>query len=166
MPVGKGKLFSLVFHLSEEHSELIKEAYNMYIHENGLNPMAFQSLHRFESEVVQMTTSLLNGDNETVGCMTSGGTESILLAMKTYRDKARKERRKRYFIPEIIIPDSAHVAFDKAGEYFDIKMLHAPVTKTGKVDVSAVERRITPNTIALVGSAPNYPYGTIDPFPN
>jgi glutamate/tyrosine decarboxylase-like PLP-dependent enzyme len=59
--------------------------------------MAFQSLRRFESEVVQMTASLLNGDNETVGCMTSGGTESVLLAMKTYRDKARKERRKRYF---------------------------------------------------------------------
>ncbi len=160
----EGKLFSLVFHLSEEHSELVKEAYNMYIHENGLNPMAFQSLRRFESEVVQMTASLLNGDNETVGCMTSGGTESVLLAMKTYRDKARKERRKRYFIPEIIIPDSAHVAFDKAGGYFDIKMVRAPINKAGKVNVRAVERRITPNTVALVGSAPNYPYGTIDPI--
>ncbi len=160
----EGRIFSLVFHFSEEHSDLVKSAYNMYIHENGLNPMAFQSLRKFESEVVQMTAFLLNGDDNTVGCMTSGGTESILLAMKTYRDKARKERKKKYFIPEIIIPDSAHVAFLKAGEYFDIKMIHAPVDKTGKVNVKAVERRITPNTIALVGSAPNYPYGTIDPI--
>lgn len=161
----EGRIFSLVFHFSEEHSDLVKSAYNMYIHENGLNPMAFQSLRKFEAEVVQMTASLLNGDNNTVGCMTSGGTESILLAMKTYRDKARKERKKKYFIPEIIIPDSAHVAFLKAGEYFDIKMIHAPVDKTGKVNVKAVERRITPNTVTLVGSAPNYPYGTIDPIP-
>ncbi len=160
----EGRIFSLVFHFSEEHSELIKEAYNMYIHENGLNPMAFHSLRKFESEVVRMTASLLHGDENTVGCMTSGGTESILLAMKTYRDKAREERRKKYFIPEVIIPDSAHVAFLKAGEYFDIKMVHAPVDKTGKVDVKAVERRITSNTVALVGSAPNYPYGTIDPI--
>lgn len=159
-----GRIFSLVFHFSEEHSKLVKDAYSMYIHENGLNPMAFHSLRKFESEVVQMTASLLNGDSNTVGCMTSGGTESILLAMKTYRDKARKERGDRYFVPEVIIPDSAHVAFLKAGEYFDIKMIHAPVDKTGKVDVSAVERRITPNTVALVGSAPNYPYGTIDPI--
>ncbi|MGC8738296.1 MAG: pyridoxal phosphate-dependent decarboxylase family protein [Candidatus Hydrogenedens sp.] len=159
-----GRIFSLVFHFSEEHSELVKDAYNMYIHENGLNPMAFQSLKKFEAEVVQMTASLLNGDDNTVGCMTSGGTESILLAMKTYRDKVRIERRDKYFIPEVIIPDSAHVAFLKAGEYFDIKMIHAPVDKTGKVDVDAVERRITPKTIALVGSAPNYPYGTIDPI--
>lgn len=161
----EGRIFSLVFHFSDEHSELIKTAYNMYIHENGLNPIAFQSLRKLEAEVVQMTASLLNGDDHTVGCMTSGGTESILLAMKTYRDKARKERRKKYFIPEIIIPDSAHVAFLKAGEYFDIKMIHAPVDKSGKVNVKSVERRITTNTIALVGSAPNYPYGTIDPIP-
>ncbi len=160
----EGRIFSLVFHFSEEHSELVKNAYNMFIHENGLNPMAFQSLRKFEAEVVQMTASLLNGDMNTVGCMTSGGTESVLLAMKTYRDKARKERGKRYFVPEIIVPDSAHVAFLKAGEYFDIKMVHAPVDKYGKVDVKAVERRITPNTVALVGSAPNYPYGTIDPI--
>lgn len=160
----EGRIFSLVFHFSEEHSELVKDAYSMYIHENGLNPMAFQSLRKFETEVVKMTASLLNGDSNTVGCMTSGGTESILLAMKTYRDKARKERGKKYFIPEIIIPDSAHVAFLKAGEYFDIKMINAPVDKNGKVNVKAVERRITSNTVALVGSAPNYPYGTIDPI--
>ncbi|HOL20895.1 MAG TPA: aspartate aminotransferase family protein [Candidatus Hydrogenedens sp.] len=160
----EGRIFSLVFHHSDEHSQLIKEAYGMYIHENGLNPMAFLSLRKFESEVVQMTASLLHGDSETVGCMTSGGTESILLAMKTYRDKARKERKKRYFVPEVVLPDTAHVAFEKAGEYFDIRMIHAPVDKKGKVDIKAMERRITPNTVALVGSAPNYPYGTIDPI--
>ncbi len=160
----EGRIFSLVFHFSEEHTEFLKEVYTSFFHENGLNPFAFQSLKKFEYEVVRMVASLLNGDDNVVGCMTSGGTESILLAMKTYRDYARKKMGRRYFVPEIVIPDTAHVAFEKAGEYFDIKMVHAPVDKDGKVDIGAVESRITSKTIALVGSAPNYPYGVVDPI--
>lgn len=160
----EGRIFSLVFHMSDEHTEFLKEVYSSFFHENGLNPFAFQSLRKFESEVVSMVANLLNGDENTVGCMTSGGTESILLAMKTYRDYARKVRGDKYLVPEIIIPDTAHVAFEKAGEYFDIKMVHAPVDSEGKVDINAVERRITSKTIALVGSAPNYPCGAVDPI--
>ncbi|MCX8064613.1 MAG: aspartate aminotransferase family protein [Candidatus Hydrogenedentes bacterium] len=160
----EGKIFSLVFHLSDEHTEFLKEVYTSFFHENGLNPFAFQSLKKFESEVVRMVANLLNGDDGVVGCMTSGGTESILLAMKTYRDYIRNRRRDRFFIPEVIVPDTAHVAFEKAGEYFDIKIVHAPVDSEGRVDVDAVERRITSKTVAVVGSAPNYPCGAVDPI--
>ncbi len=160
----EGRIFSLVFHYSDEHTEFLKEVYTSFFHENGLNPFAFQSLKKFESDVVKMVANLMNGDDNVVGCMTSGGTESILLAMKTYRDYARWKRGDRYLVPEIIIPDTAHVAFEKAGEYFDIKMIHAPVNRDGRVDIKAVEDRITSRTIALVGSAPNYPCGAVDPI--
>jgi glutamate/tyrosine decarboxylase-like PLP-dependent enzyme len=68
-----------------------------------------------------MTAHMLGGDSDTCGTVTSGGSESIHLAMKTYRDWGRKEKGIRK--PEIVLPDSAHVAFDKAGDYFSIKIM-------------------------------------------
>jgi sphinganine-1-phosphate aldolase len=158
-----GKTWSLVYYLGEAHTQFLKEAHNTYFSENGLNPMAFRSLKRFESEVVRMTADMLHGDSNVVGTMTSGGTESCLLAVKTYRDKARAERR---FLgqPEMIVPESIHVAFEKAAEYFGVKAVHAPLDKNFQVDVKAVKKRINRNTILLVGSAPSYPHGMVDPI--
>ena len=155
------RAFSLVFHQTDEHTEFLKRVYGTFFAENGLNPMAFKSLRQFEHDVVRMTANLFHGDRNVVGTMTSGGTESIMLAIKTYRDRARKLRRsiKR---PEVIVPLSVHVAFPKACKYFDVKMVVAPLGPDGRVDVAQVERRINRNTIALVGSAPNYPNGQID----
>ncbi len=159
----ENRAFSLVYHQSDEHTEFLKQSHNLFFEGNGLNPMAFTSLRTFEHDVVRMTAELLNGGPEAVGTMTSGGTESLLLAVRTYRDHARKIAP-RIKHPEMIIPQSAHVAFEKAGKYFDVKMVHAPLMHDYRVDVGAVRRLITPNTIALVGSAPNYPNGMIDPI--
>ena len=158
-----GKTWSLVYYLGEEHTEFLKKAYGMFFSENGLNPMAFSSLKRFESEIIRTVADLMHGDGETVGVVTSGGTESCLLAVKTYRDMARK---KWPWIrnPEMIVPETIHVAFEKAAEYFNVKAVHAPLTKDHRVDVRAVKRRINRNTILLVGSAPCYPFGVVDPF--
>lgn len=158
-----GKVWSLVFHQSDEHSDFLKQAHNLYFEENGLNPMAFRSLRQFEGDVVRMTANLLHGDEQVVGTMSSGGTESIMLAVRTYRDRARA-LRPEVTAPEIIIPESTHVAFDKAGKYFDVKIVHAPLAEDYRVDVDAVRGLINENTIALVGSAPCYPYGVIDPI--
>ena len=157
------KTWSLVFHHSDEHTAFLKQAHNAFFDENGLNPMAFKSLKAFESDVVRMTANLLHGDEHVVGTMTSGGTESILLAVKTYRDRARAvmPQIKR---PEIVVPESVHVAFDKACAYFDVKLIRVPVNDDYVADVEAMARRTTPNTIALVGSAPCYPFGTVDPI--
>lgn len=157
------RAFSLVFHQSDEHTDFLKEAHGLFFEGNGLNPMAFASLRKFEHEVVRMTADLFHGGRECVGTMTSGGTESIMLAVKTYRDRARKLRPwiKK---PEIIVPQSVHVAFPKAGKYFDVQMITAPLDRSFHVDTAAVEKLIGPNTIALVGSAPNYPSGMIDPI--
>jgi glutamate/tyrosine decarboxylase-like PLP-dependent enzyme len=155
------RAFSLVFHQTDEHTDFLKRVYGTFFSENGLNPMAFKSLRQFEHDVVRMTVNLFHGDRDAVGTMTSGGTESIMLAIKTYRDRARKlqPRIKR---PEVIVPRTVHVAFPKACKYFDVKMVVAPLGEDGKVDIAEVARLINRNTIALVGSAPNYPNGQID----
>jgi sphinganine-1-phosphate aldolase len=158
-----GRCFSLVYHASDAHTAFLKEAHNLFFEENGLNPMAFKSLKRMESEVVRMAAALLHGDRQVVGTMTSGGTESLLLAVKTARDLAR---HKRPWIrsPELIMPATAHVAFDKASHYFGVKIRRAPVGKDLRVDVRAVRKLINRNTILLVGSAPQYPHGVVDPI--
>jgi len=159
----EGKVWSLVFHAGDKVTELLKEAYTTFFSENGLNPMAFPSLKKFEAEVVTMTASLLGGDDETAGNMTSGGTESILMAVKTARDWARA-RNPANIAPEMILPTTAHPAFEKAAHYFSVKPVHIPVRSDFRADVAAARDAITPNTILLVGSAPSYPHGIIDPI--
>ena len=159
----RGRAFGLVYHISEEIDELLKEAFTMFFSENGLNPTAFPSLRKFESEVVAMTASLLGGDSNVCGNMTTGGTESLLMAVKTARDWARKHYP-GITAPEIILPVTAHPAFDKAGSYFDVKMVHVPVRDDFRADVDAMQKAITANTIMMVGSAPSYPHGVVDPI--
>jgi glutamate/tyrosine decarboxylase-like PLP-dependent enzyme len=158
----EGRTFSLVYHASDEHTEFLKKAYSIYFHQNGLNPSAFPSLKKFEAEVVSMAANLLGGGTNAAGTMTSGGTESIMMAVKTYRDWARAT--KGITAPEMIVPESIHPAFDKAAHYFDVKIRKAPLTADFRVDPAAVEKMIAPNTILLVGSAPQYPQGVIDPI--
>lgn len=160
----EGRVFSLVFHAGDEISDLLKEAYTLFFAENGLNPTAFPSLRRFETEVIAMVAALLGSDGNVVGNMTTGGTESILLAVKTARDYFRA-RRPDVRTPEMILPASAHPAFDKAAHYFDVRAIRTPLDARYQADVDAMRAAITPNTILLVGSAPQYPHGIVDPIP-
>jgi glutamate/tyrosine decarboxylase-like PLP-dependent enzyme len=112
-----------------------------------------------------MTSNLLGAGastEEIVGTVSSGGTESILLAMKAYRDWALDT--KGITRPEMIVPSTAHAAFEKAAQYFRIKLIRIPVDAAYKADVAATAQAINRNTIALVGSAPAFPHGTIDPI--
>ena len=158
-----GRTFSLVYHGGEAHLRLLQDAYSLFISENLLNPMAFKSLKRMEHEVVRMTADMLHGGPESVGSMTSGGTESILLAVKTYRDRAR---RKRPWIrrPEMVVPRSIHVAFEKAAKYFGLRFVKVPLLDDFRVDVKAMARRIGRNTVMIAASAPQFPHGVIDPI--
>ncbi len=153
-----GRTWSLVYSLGDEHTRFLKEAHGLYFSENALNPLAFKSLKRFETEVVRMTAHLLHGDAQVCGTMTSGGTETCLLAVKTYRDRANRRR------PEMIVPATVHVAFEKAAHYFGVKPVHVPVDDAGRMDLAAARKRINRNTALIVGSAPCYPYGVIDPI--
>ncbi len=159
----EGKTWSLVFHAGDEVTDLLQKAYTLFFSENGLNPMAFPSLKKFEAEVVAMTAGLLGGHAETVGNMTSGGTESLLMAVKTARDWAwSRDPDNRQ--PEMVLPSTAHPAFDKAAHYFGVKAVHVPVGRDFRADVTAMEAAITPRTVLLVGSAPSYPQGVVDPI--
>jgi len=159
-----GRTWSLVYHLSHEHDAFLKNAHNLYFSENGLNPMAFQSLKRFEHEVIKMAADLLNGDEKVVGTMTSGGTESCLLPVMAYRELARSKKWWGQFQPEMIAPESIHVAWEKAAKYFNVKMVSIPLTDDFTVDVDILKTRINKRTIMVVASAPSYPHGVIDPI--
>lgn len=158
-----GKTFSLVYFAGDEHLDLLKKAHNLYFSENGLNPIAFKSLRKMESQVVSMAARMLSGGPEVVGTMTTGGTESILLAVKTYRDRARK-LKPQITKPEIVAPITAHVALEKAAHYFGLKVRYAKVDETYGASVASMRSLIGPNTVMLVASAPQYPQGVIDPI--
>lgn len=159
-----GKLWGLVYFGGDEHNDFLKQVYSLYFSENALSPMAFPSLRKFETEVVAMSADLLGGDRKVVGTLTSGGTESILMAMKAYRDQARAKSLEK-ITPEIIAPMTAHPAFEKAAHYFDLKIVHVPVdSESFRADLTAVREAISPTTVAIVGSAPCFPYGVVDPI--
>lgn len=158
-----GKTWSLVYYAGDDITDFTKEVYNRFFHTNGLNPFVFKSLKRLETETLSMAADLFHGDKNVVGSLTSGGSESILMAVKTYRDEARA-LKPEITQPEMIAPVSCHAAFEKAAHYFGVKMVHAPLADDYRVDVAAVEKLITPNTILLVGSTPQYPHGVIDPI--
>ena len=159
----RGRVFSLVYDAGEAHLELLKQAHSLYFCENGLNPMAFQSLKRMEGEVVRMAADLMHGGPQAVGTMTSGGTESLLMAVKAARDRARKHKPWIRH-PELVMPDSAHAGFDKAAHYFGVKLRRAKLDGDFRVDLRSVKRLINRNTVLLVGSAPQYPHGVVDPI--
>jgi len=140
--------------------KFVNEIFSICSLTNPLHADIFPTIRKIEADVISMTCSLLNGGVKTVcGAMTSGGTESILMAVKSYRD-ARSDITN----PEMIIPITAHCAFDKAAHYFKVKVIHAPITKDFTVDVNFMKNAINKNTIMLVGSAPNFPHGIIDPI--
>lgn len=157
-----GKLWSLVYYLDEAHSSFLKESYHKYSSENGLNPTAFKSLKKMENDIISATAEILHGTDEVCGVMTCGGTESCLLAVKTYRDMARDQRRVKN--PEMIMPETAHVAWFKAAEYFDVKIRLVPLLDDLTPDLKQIESMINRNTMMILGAAPEYPHGTIDPI--
>lgn len=158
-----GKTFSLVYFLDDEHTQLLKDAYTMFFSENGLSPMAFSSLRRFETELISMVADMLGGGQAAIGSMTSGGTESILMAVKSARQWARANKP-NISEPEVIVPITVHPAFEKAMHYFDLKPVHIPIGDDFRAEVEAAREAINENTILMVGSAPAYPHGVVDPI--
>ena len=159
-----GRVWAYVYNPGEETAQVVREAYNLFLTENGLDPTVFPSMLKLETDIVRMVAGLLRGDERVVGHVTTGGTESILLAVKTARDKARAERP-HIQAPEMVLPQTAHAAFHKAAHYLGLKAVVTPFdTQTYRADVQAMRSAITENTILLVASAPCYSQGVIDPI--
>jgi len=162
-----GYVSGAVYHGEQGHIDFLNTVYAINSQSNPLHSDIWPSITKFESEIVSMTARMLGASDtedpqEICGTVSSGGTESILLAMKTYRDRARD--RFRITRPEIIAPVTAHAAFDKAAQYFGIKLIHIPLDANFRADVEAARRAVTKNTIAIVGSAPSFPHGVVDPI--
>jgi glutamate/tyrosine decarboxylase-like PLP-dependent enzyme len=166
-----GRVSGTFYHAGEKHRAFLNRVFSLFSHANTLQFDLCPSMFKMESEIIAMTADMLHAEavpkhhpQESVcGTVTSGGTESILMAMKVYRDWARAE--KGIGSPEIVMPNTAHPAFDKAGQYFGMKIVHVPVSAPDyRVAPQEVEKRINANTAAIVGSAGNYPYGLIDPL--
>ncbi|KAK3293472.1 pyridoxal phosphate-dependent transferase [Chaetomium fimeti] len=156
-----GYVSGAVYHGEDDLLKLQTEAYGKFTVANPIHPDVFPGVRKMEAEVVAMVLSLFNAPRGAAGVSTSGGTESILMACLSARQKAYVERG--ITEPEMILPDTAHTAFRKAGEYFKIKIhLVACPAPSYQVDVRRVARLVNRNTIMLVGSAPNFPHGIID----
>lgn len=169
-----GFVSGAVYHGAADHRAFLEKVYALSSQANPLHADVWPSIAKFEAEIVAMTAAMLGAahpgadasasqrEEAICGTVSSGGTESILLAMKAYRDQARQ--RDGITRPQIITPSTAHVSFDKAAQYFGIEHVRIPVGADMRADVDATREAITRNTIALVGSAPGYPHGVIDPI--
>ena len=160
----RGRLGLYVHYAGEDVLAVAKEASQRFFSENALGPKAFPSLKKFEDDVVDWTLDLLHAPQNATGVMTSGGTESLFLALATARDWARATRAS-ITKPEIVVPASAHPAFDKAAHYLGLGVKRLPLRDDFRADVDAMAAAITPNTILVAGSAPAFPHGVIDPIP-
>jgi glutamate/tyrosine decarboxylase-like PLP-dependent enzyme len=164
MPWRDGRTWAYIYDPGREAEQVIKDAFASYLTENGLDPTVFPSALRMENEVVAMAISHLHGDENAVGNFTSGGTESIILAVKAARDWAR-EHRPEIGEPEIVLPETAHAAFQKACHYLGVRPVMVPVDpESFRADPEAVRTAIIPSTILLVGSAISYAHGVVDPI--
>jgi sphinganine-1-phosphate aldolase len=157
-----GRAFTLVYYGGADVLAVAEEAYRKYSSENALNTDAFPSLRVLQAEVVGFVGDWLQAGDGGAGFMTSGGTESILMAVKAARERGRKE----FGItePNIVLPTSAHAAFEKGCYYFGLQSRRVAVGADWRADVGAMEAAIDANTVLLVGSAPQYPQGVIDPI--
>lgn len=153
-----GKAFSLVYNTDDpELARLQHEVASIFLHENALNPFRYRTLLRMEGEVLRMATSLFGAGH---AALSSGGTESIFLAVQTARDHARAQGR---MSPTLVCSATAHPAFAKACKYLDVEMVRLPVREDGRADPDAYAAAIDDRTAVVVVSAPCYPFGVIDP---
>ncbi|MAU92762.1 MAG: aspartate aminotransferase family protein [Planctomycetes bacterium] len=161
----EGKTAVYVFNAGEDVARVQKEAYTLYMSENGLGPAAFPSLKQMEDEVIGMGLSLLHAPETGVGSITSGGTDSITMAIKAARDYHRSKHPSPAIQKlNIVAPFSAHPAFDKAARMMDLELRRIACGPNLLADPAAMSAAIDANTMMIVGSAPCFPYGLIDPI--
>ena len=157
-----GKAFSLVYNADDPELERLQhDVAEMFLHENALNPFRYRTLLHMEGDIVAWASNLL-GAPEGAGSISSGGTESIFLAVQVARDEARARGN---LSPTILTPETAHPAFAKACSYLDVERISIPLRADLRADPAAFEAALDERTIMLVGSTPCYPYGVIDPIP-
>ncbi len=164
VPWADGRVFAYVYDAGPVAMQLLKDAYSLFLVENGLDPTSFPSCLELENQVIGMAIDLHEGGPGARGSFTNGGTESLLLSLKTARDRARAlypEITK----PNIVIPETGHASFFKGCAYFDIEAIRVPVDPDTYCAIpSQMEAAINDQTILMVGSSPSYAHGAVDPI--
>lgn len=156
-----GRVSGSLYSGDHEHYAYLGEVFSQFSHANVLQRDMYPSATKFEGEIVAMVLDLLHGDDGACGVVTSGGSESLITALYTYREVARERGVTK---PNVVMPVTAHVALDKGAYWMDIEVRHAPLTDSYTADVAAMAELIDDQTIALVGSAGDYAHGLIDPI--
>nr|KAF7410921.1 hypothetical protein H0235_013528 [Vespula pensylvanica] len=157
----KGRVSGTIYRNDADLINLMADVYKIASYTNPLHPDVFPGVCKMEAEVVRISCHLFNGNEKSCGTMTTGGTESIILACKAYRDYGREIKGIKK--PEMVVPITAHSSFDKAAQYLNIKIRTIPVNPYSyTVSITAMEKAINKNTVMLVASTPNFPYGTMD----
>ena len=156
-----GNISGAVYNNDKTHWEFLSDAMKPVLMSNPLHINEFYYSNTMEAEIIRWTLDLYKGGPETCGIVTSGGTESIILCMLAYREQAKAERGVTK--PNIVMSETAHCAFDKAGMYFQIECRRVPLTKDFEADFEQFKKNIDSNTICLVTSCPEYAFGNYDP---
>lgn len=152
-----------VYTANEQHWDFISEVMRENIESNPLHVVEFANIGQLEAEVIKMTLNLFHGPEGSCGLSTSGGTESILLAILSYREWGRQKGIEN---PNIVLPVTAHAAFDKACFYLGLELRKIPLKGDLTADLEAMREKIDKNTVCVVASAPEYPFGNYDPVPD
>ncbi len=159
---GRTALF--VFNAGEEVRRVGERAYLAYMAENALGVRAFPSLGAMEAEIIAIAHELMHAPEGAAGSFTTGGTDSITMAVKACRDQAAAAGMDTVGA-EIVTPETAHPAFNKAAHLMNLSVVRVPVASDFKADPDAMAAAVTERTIMIVGSAPCFPYGLVDPIP-
>jgi len=167
---SEGYVSGAVYHGDEEFVGFLSDVYALNAELNPLHPDVWPRATRYEAEIVAMTADMLGAavsptreqDGGVTGLITSGGTESILTAVRCARDHARAERN--ITEPELLMPASAHAAFSKGCQYYGLIPVRVPVDAQGRADVASMRAAITGRTAMIVGSSPSFPWGVVDPI--
>ena len=157
------RTWGLIYNAGPDVDSMVEAAGVHVLLENALSPIVFPSLKEMQRDVIAISAGIFHGGDDVGGAMTSGGTESIFMALKTARDYARAERGIQH--GRVVLPRTAHPAFVKAAELLDLEMTRLPLGDDLRTHASALEGAITADTVLVVGSAPAYPFGMIDPIP-
>jgi len=159
---AESRISGCVYIADDKHWDFVNEVMKRYVVTNALHMDEYKSVTMMEAEIIRMVANLYHGDEKSCGVVTSGGTESILLSVLAYREKAKERGVTK---PNMVMSNAAHAAFDKAGFYWQVEIRKVPVSKDYRADVKAMKAQIDSNTIMLVASSPDYPYGNFDPLP-
>ncbi len=162
-PSERGKLSSTAFQGRDEMGKLIYEAFMEFLGWNGLFTFQEPAAAQMENDVLDICIGLVSGGEQGRGNLTSGGTESNFCGLHAMRAWAR-ENKPGITAPEIVAPYSTHSTVHKTAKYLDLKVVTVPQLEDLTADVDALTAAIGPNTIGIVGSAPNWPYGHVDPI--